>query len=120
VQRKKCDKCRKFNNFKSAYRSKTVHEIQANTHYDTSENSDVALYVNTVNKSLSQKDQAFALNIGPNCTQILFSIDTGSQANILQESKIKHHGIKNPLEPSIAKLSSYPCNRHKVKGTIRL
>ena len=114
-----CRKCGKSNHFKRVCRSKTVHEVN-NEQYEEEQNlSD--FYVDTVNKSFSHYDQAFAtVHVGPKKTPLRFKIDTGSQANIIPLSKFHELNIKHPLAPPDSQLSSYTGDALNVKGTITL
>ena len=65
-------------------------------------------YVDTVNRSFSHYDQAFAtILVGLKKTPIKFKIDTGSQVNILPLSKFQELNIKHPMAPPESQLSSY-------------
>lgn len=112
-----CRKCGKMNHYQRVCRSKTVHDVE--NEQCEEENSD--FYVDTVNRSFSHYDQAFAtLHVGPKKIPIRFKIDTGSQVNILPLTKFHELNIQHPLAPPDSQLSSYTGDPLNVKGTLRL
>ena len=116
-----CRKCNKLNHFQRVCRSKSVHEVKSDQFQSEESELDLDFYVDTVNKSFSHYDQAFAtVNIGPKKTPIKFKIDTGSQVNIIPLSTFRELNIKHPLLPPETQLSSYTGNPLNVRGTINL
>ena len=116
-----CRKCNKLNHFQRVCRSKSVHEVNSDQFQSEESDLDSDFYVDTVNKSFSHYDQAFAtVNIGPKKTPIKFKIDTGSQVNIILLSTFHELNIKHPLLPPETQLSSYTGNPLNVRGTINL
>ena len=124
---KVCHDCKKMNHYSKMCRSKkTVHELEtcgATGHDVNFYNKDYTDYsIDTVSATgTSSPDRAFAtLLLGPTKESISFKVDTGSAVNILPFSRLAQLRLKQPLEASQQKLTSYTGNLLPVQGTITL